>query len=141
MATLTSKIDAHDASIKSVIATSQNTITNAINGVKNDITEQGTTLKNVINTKGCVKSVQRIEDTIGANNTGGDVVRSYNISEVSVNKTVVLIDISAPEGGGHIAATHEFYGNKNLRVTLHHTNYNTVGGVQYVIMIQVIDFY
>ena len=59
MTSLGSKIDTHDASIKSTITTSQNTITNAINGVKNDITEQGTTLKNVINTKGCVKSVQR----------------------------------------------------------------------------------
>ena len=141
MATLTSKIDTHDASIKSTITTSQNTITNAINGVKNDITEQGTTLKNVINTKGCVKSVQRIEDTIGGQSSDGVLLRSYNISEVSVDKTVVLIDLSAPEGGGHIAATHEFNGNKNLRVTLHHTNYNTINGVQYVIMIQVIDFY
>ena len=91
--------------------------------------------------RGCVKSVQRIEDTTGTNTLGGDVVKSYNISEVSVDKTVVLIDISAPEGGGHIAATHEFYGNKNLRVTVHHTNYNTITGVQYAIMIQVIDFY
>ena len=91
--------------------------------------------------RGCVKSIQRIEDTTGTNTLGGDVVKSYNISEVSVDKTVVLIDISAPEGGGHIAATHEFYGNKNLRVTVHHTNYNTISGVQYVIMIQVIDFY
>ena len=89
--------------------------------------------------RGCVKSVQRIEDTISPGDSSA--VHSYNISEVSVNKTVVLIDISAPEGGGHIAAIHEFYGNKNLRVTLHHTNYNTIGGVQYVIMIQVIDFY
>ena len=89
--------------------------------------------------RGCVKSVQRIEDTISPNDSSA--VHSYNISEVSVNKTVVLIDISAPEGGGNIAATHKFNGNKNLILTFYHREYITVSGFNYVIMIQVIDFY
>ena len=92
MTSLGSKIDTHDASIKSTITTSQNTITNAINGVKNDITEQGTTLKNVINTKGCVKSVQRgyLESiTINAGEKG---TFGMPISDINPDKSIILIN-------------------------------------------------
>ena len=90
MTSLGSKIDAHDASIKSTITTSQNTITNAINGVKNDITEQGTTLKNVINTKGCVKSVQR--GTKSGFTLGPNGITRIDITNVNLDKSILLID-------------------------------------------------
>ena len=85
-------MDTHDASIKSTITTSQNTITNAINGVKNDITEQGTTLKNVINTKGCVKSVQRgYVESIGIN-AGEKGTFEIPISDINPDKSIILIN-------------------------------------------------
>ena len=72
MTTLTSKIDSHDASIKSVIATSNDT------------------LKNAINTKGCVKSIQRgtkFIDTIPIKSS-----ISINISPIDPNKSLLLFD-------------------------------------------------
>ena len=90
MASLGSKIDTHDASIKSTITTSQNTITNAINGVKNDITEQGTTMKNVINTKGFVKSVQR--GTKSGFSLGHNETTRIDITNVNPDKSILLLD-------------------------------------------------
>ena len=90
MTSLGSKIDAHDASIKSTITTTQNTITNAINGVKNDITEQGITLKNVINTKGCVKSVQRGTKSGFALNS--NEITRIDITNVNLDKSILLLD-------------------------------------------------
>ena len=92
MTSLGSKIDTHDASIKSTITTSQNTITNAINGVKNDITEQGTTLKNVINTKGCVKSVQRGYFNGIKMDTGEKGTFEIPISDINPDKSIILIN-------------------------------------------------
>ena len=59
MSSLSSKIDTHDKGIKSAISSSQDIITNAIIGVNNHITQQGTTLEDKMDAKGCVKSVQR----------------------------------------------------------------------------------
>lgn len=73
MATLTSKIDSHDASIKSVITSSNDT------------------LKNAINAKGCVKSIQRgtkIIDKLPIKST-----ISINISPIDPNKSLLLFDV------------------------------------------------
>ena len=90
MTSLGSKIDTHDASIKSVITESQNTITDAINGVKNDITQQETTMKNVINAKGCVKSVQR--GTKSGITINYDENARIDITNVNLNKSILLLD-------------------------------------------------
>ena len=90
MTSLTSKIDTHDKGIKSAISSSQNTTTNAINGVKNDITEQGTSLKNIINAKGCVKSVQR--GTKSGITINYDENARIDITNVNLNKSILLLD-------------------------------------------------
>ena len=73
MATLTSKIDTHDVSIKSTITTTQNTITNAINA------------------KGCVKSIQRGTKVISGIPIKSSV--SINISPIDPNKSLLLFDV------------------------------------------------
>ena len=75
MATLTSKIDTHDASIKSDITSSQNAITNAINA------------------KGCVKSVQFINQWITSTITdNGMYMIQANINQVDASKSIVLFN-------------------------------------------------
>ena len=98
MATLTSKIDSHDASIKSDITSSQNAITNAINGVKNDITQQETSLKNIINAKGCVKSVQRLSETVYTDNQSC----TKTIESVVVSKTIIIVNVGGHPYNGYI---------------------------------------
>ena len=72
ISTLTSKLSTHDNDIKSAISKSEDTIENAIIGINNHITQQGTTLKDKMDAKGCVKSVQRnyIALTTNAFNNG-----------------------------------------------------------------------
>ena len=77
MSSLSSKIDSHDASIKSVIATSNDT------------------LKNAINAKGCVKSIQRGTTFIDKLPFKSSI--SINISPIDPNKSLLLLDIY---GGG-----------------------------------------
>ena len=73
MSSLSSKIDSHDASIKSVIATSNDT------------------LKNAINAKGCVKSIQR--GTKFINILPFKSTTSINISPIDPNKSLLLLDV------------------------------------------------
>ena len=139
MATLTSKIDTHDASIKSVIATSQNTITNAINGVKNDITEQGTTLKNVINTKGCVKSVQ----VVNSGNINGFDTYSFNISAVNMKKTILLTDSISTTNFRSFEVIATLTSNTSISVQIGRAAYASSSGDSSagIVNIQVIEFY
>ena len=134
MAALTSKIDSHDASIKSALATSQDTITNAINGVKNDITEQGTTLKNVVNTKGCVKSVQR--GTKSAFTLSYDGTARIDITNVNLDKSILLLDYYMSGDGAPI------FNLLNNAIVITNSNKNPtntayVHGLSY----QVVEFY
>ena len=75
MTTLTSKIDTHDANIKSDITSFQNAITNAINA------------------KGCVKSVQFINQWITSTNTDNHMyIIQANINQVDASKSIVLFN-------------------------------------------------
>ena len=74
MTSLTSKIDSHDANIKSVIATSNDT------------------LKNAINAKGCVKSVQFINQWIKTTIDNGAYMIQANINQVDPSKSIVLFN-------------------------------------------------
>ena len=73
MTSLGSKIDTHDASIKSTITTTQNTITNAINA------------------KGCIKSIQRGTKVISGIPIKSSI--SINISPIDPNKSLLLFDV------------------------------------------------
>ena len=134
MTSLGSKIDTHDASIKSVIATSQNTITNAINGVKNDITKQGTTLKNVINTKGCVKSVQRGTKSVFALNP--NETTRIDITNVNPDKSILLLDWQISDTGGG-APIFNLLNNAIVITNTNPDNRGYVRGLSY----QVVEFY
>ena len=74
MTRLTSKIDTHDENIKSVIATSNDT------------------LKNAINAKGCVKSVQFINQWIKTTIDNGMYTIQANINQVDPSKSIVLFN-------------------------------------------------
>ena len=74
MSSLSSKIDTHDASIKSVIATSNDT------------------LKNAINAKRCVKSVQFINQWIKTTIDNGTYILQANINQVDPSKSIVLFN-------------------------------------------------
>ena len=139
MATLTSKIDSHDASIKSDITSSQNAITNAINGVKNDITEQGTTLKNVINTKGCVKSVQ----VVNSGNINGFDTYSFNISAVNMKKTILLTDSISTTNFRSFEVIATLTSNTSISVQIGNSRYSTESdnSSSGIVSIQVIEFY
>ena len=140
MTSLGSKIDTHDASIKSTITTSQNTITNAINGVKNDITEQGTTLKNVINTKGCVKSVQ----VVNSGNLNGIDTYSFNISAVNMKKTILLTDTISNKHFRSFEVIATLTSNTSISVQIGSIAYSSSysdSSVSGIVNIQVIEFY
>ena len=78
MSSLSTKMDTHDKGIKSAISSSQDTITNAIIGINNHITQQGTTLEDKMDAKGCVKSVQRDHITLTANAFNNGYIISIN---------------------------------------------------------------
>ena len=138
MATLTSKIDSHDASIKSIITTSRDTITNVINGVNNNVTQQGNTLKNVINTSGCVKNVQVIDFDI--KESGQTTVY---ISTVNVNKTILLIDTCSTEYGMSFVSTAKLTSNTSITITSCGSGYDRHynGPIHGIGIIQVVEFY
>ena len=134
MASIGSKIDTHDVSIKSAITTSQNTITNAINGVKNDITQQETTLKNVINTKGCVKSVQR--GTKRQIALGSNEITRIDITNVNLDKSILLIDSYMTGDGAPI------FNLLNNAIVITNSN-TTPGSIAYIhgVSYRVVEFY
>lgn len=139
MTSLTSKLDTHDASIKSIITTSRDTITNVINGVNNNVTQQGNTLKNAINTSGCLKSVQVI------NLVDVHVYEtSVNISAVNMNKTILLIDTCSTTKGMNFESTARLTSNTSIVITSHGSSYceHTLSGpFSGTVNIQVVEFY
>ena len=138
MTSLTSKLDTHDASIKSIITTSRDTITNVINGVNNNVTQQGNTLKNAINTSGCIKSIQVI--TIDIKKSGSTTVY---ISTVNVNKTILLIDTCSIAPGMSFESTAKLTSNTSITITSYGSSYdrNNGGPIHGTGIIQVVEFY
>ena len=138
MTSLTSKLDTHDASIKSIITTSRDTITNVINGVNNNVTQQGNTLKNAINTSGCVKSVQVIDFDI--KEPGPTTVY---ISTVNVNKTILLIDTCSIASGMSFESTAKLTSNTSITIRSYGTPYDKdqIGPIHGTGIIQVVEFY
>ena len=132
MTSLGSKIDTHDASIKSVITTSQNTITNAINGVKNDITEQGTTLEDKIDKKGCVKSIQQFGGSFLLKN----VATEKSCNAVNKDKTLVYVVSGSTTGVGCYA---KLLSSTRVMICAHDAT-STTDGYAYF-NIQLIEFY
>ena len=96
MSSLSTKIDTHDKGIKSTISSSQDTITNAIIGVNNHITQQGTTLEDKIDAKGCIKSIQRF----GGSFLLKDVATERTCNPVDTNKTLIYIVSGSTTGIG-----------------------------------------
>ena len=139
MTSLTSKLDTHDASIKSIITTSRDTITNVINGVNNNVTQQGNTLKNVINTSGCVKNVQ----VITLDHVDSHSPRSVNISAVNMNKTILLIDACSTTTGISFESTAKLTSNTSIAITSCGSSYDrTISGpISGTVIIQVVEFY
>ena len=139
MATLTSKIDTHDTSIKSDITSSRDIITNAINGVKNDITQQETSLKNIINAKGCVKSVQ----VVNSGNINGLDTYSFNISAVNMKKTILLTDSISTTNLRSFEVIATLTSNTSISVEIGNSRYSTESGNSSsgIVNIQVIEFY
>ena len=139
MTSLTSKLDTHDASIKSIITTSRDTITNVINGVNNNVTQQGNMLKNAINTSGCVKSVQVI--TLDYVNDYRS--RSVNISAVNMNKTILLIDTCSTTKGMSFESAARLTSNTSIVITTHGSSYDHTmsGPITGTVIIQVVEFY
>ena len=126
MATLTSKMDTHDKDIKSAISSSKDTITN------------------VINAKGCVKSIQRgtkVIDTLRNNKT-----TSINISPIDPNKSLLLFDVYP---AGPDSSLHNFkYLSSNLLQTSivirnECTEVDETGGYipKFAVSYQVVEFY
>ena len=95
MSSLSSKIDTHDKGIKSALATSQDTITNAIIGVNNHITTECTTLEDKIDTKGCVKSIQ-IDNFTFSNNFYSD----RTIKAVDPKKSIIITEFACNDTNG-----------------------------------------
>ena len=121
MASLGSKIDTHDASIKSDITSSQNTITNAINA------------------KGCVKSVQVVNS---GNITGFDTF-SFKISPVNMNKTILLTDTISSTHYRSFEAIAKLTSNTSISVQIGNSRYSTESdnSSSGIVSIQVIEFY
>ena len=100
MSSLSTKIDSHDKGIKSAITSSQNTITNAIIGINNHITQQGTTLEDKINAKGCIKSIQQFGGSFLLKN----VATEKSCNAVNKNKTLVYMVSGSTTGVGCYAS-------------------------------------
>ena len=131
MATLTSKIDTHDASIKSVIATSNDT------------------LKNAINAKGCVKSIQRGTTFIDKLPIKSSI--SINISPIDPNKSLLLFDVYlGGSGTGNSMNNYRFMTTDLLQASIVITNtsdkvYTPSSGdgniIGFALSYQVVEFY
>ena len=134
MASLGSKIDTHDEGIKSAISSSKDTITNAINA------------------KGCVKSVQFINQWINTTNDNGIFMIQANINQVDPSKSIVLFNgiiwnIKNPGDFGGNSLNH---GNNNFeldsiesRCVKFSCHFNTTSQESryYHVVFQLVEFY
>ena len=137
MTRLTSKIDTHDASIKSDITSSQNAITNAINA------------------KGCVKSVQFINQWITSTITdNGMYMIQANINQVDASKSIVLFNginwyAKNPGDFGVNSLTHENNNNFELdsiesrcvKFSYHYSAGSVPIPKSYHVVFQLVEFY
>ena len=98
ISTLTSKLSTHDEDIKSAISKSEDTIENAIISVNNHTTQQGTEIKEKIDARGCVKSIQHLSTTVYSSNEYKDM----DISIVDPKKTIVLVTAGGNPEPGYI---------------------------------------
>ena len=131
MSSLSSKIDSHDASIKSVIATSNDT------------------LKNAINAKGCVKSIQRGTTFIDKLPIKSSI--SINISPIDPNKSLLLFDVYlGGSGTGNSMNNYRFMTTDLLQASIVITNtsdkvYTPSSGdgniIGFALSYQVVEFY
>ena len=126
MTSLTSKIDSHDASIKSVIATSNDT------------------LKNAINAKGCVKSIQRGTKVIDKIPIKSSI--SINISPIDPNKSLLLFDVY-PAGPNSTSDNFKYLTADLLQTSIvirnECTKVDEIGGYipEFAASYQVVEFY
>ncbi len=133
MASLSSKIDTHDKGIKSAISSSQDIITNAIIGVNNHITQQGTTLEDKMTAKGCVKSIQRFGGSFPLNG----LTHEYACNAINRDKTFVYVVFSSnPVGFG---CTVQLLSNTKFFISADGATSTTKG--QLFFQIQLIEFY
>ena len=126
MTSLSTKIDSHDASIKSVIATSNDT------------------LKNAINAKGCVKSIQRGTTFIDKLPIKSSI--SINISPIDPNKSLLLFDVYL--GGADSSFYYYKYMTTNLLQTSIVIRNECINGSEidgniprFALSYQVVEFY
>ena len=133
MASLTSKIDTHDKGIKSAISSSQDIITNAIIGVNNYITQQGTTLEDKMDAKGCVKSIQRF----GGSFPLMKITNEYTHNPINEDKTFIyVVFASNPAGFG---CSVQLLPNNKFFICADGATSTTEG--QLFFQIQLIEFY
>ena len=126
MVTLTSKMDTHDKDIKSAISSSKDTITN------------------VINAKGCVKSIQRGTKVIGT--IQNKRTTSINISPIDPNKSLLLFDVY-PAGPNSTLENFKYLTADLLQTSIvirnECTKVDEIGGYipEFAASYQVVEFY
>ena len=130
MATLSTKIDTHDENIKSVITTSNDT------------------LKNAINAKGCVKSIQRGTKVIDRLLIKSSI--SINISPIDPNKSLLFDVYLGGSGTGTIMNNYRYMTTNLLQASIVITNTSTreysqtMGSgdiTEFALSYQVVEFY
>lgn len=140
ISTLTSKLSTHDKDIKSAISKSEDTIENAIIGVDNHITQQGTEIKEKIGARGCVKSVQHLSTTVYSSEESKDM----DISDVDPKKTIVLVTAGGYPQDGYIPCPYGWVISSNkIRVGASCIAQSSGISPAYkcILKIQIIEFY
>ena len=95
-------------------------------------------MKNVIDTRGCVKNVQVIDFDI--KESGPTTVY---ISAVNVNKTILLIDTCSTEHGMSFGSTAKLTSNTSITIRSYGSAYDRdySGPIHGIGIIQVVEFY
>ena len=96
-------------------------------------------MKNVINTKGCVKSVQ----VVNSGNIKGFDTFSFNISAVNMKKTILLTDSIYTTNFRSFEVIATLTSNTSISVQIGRTAYSASTGDSSagIVNIQVIEFY
>lgn len=137
---MTTKINTHDKEIKLAISKSEDNIENAIIGINNHITEQGSTIEEKIDGNGCVKSVQHLSTTVYSSNESRDLA----ITTVNPNKTIVLVTAGGFPETGYIPCPYG-YATSSTNIHVGASYIARSSGVtpsyECALQIQVIEFY
>ena len=128
MSSLGSKIDTHDASIKSVITASQNTITDAINDVNNHVTHE-------LSQHGVIKSIQTRSSILSATN---GYTTTFQINAVDTNKTLLLVDSNSGAGSASFTSSTEIVVS---HCKMAGTNGSKVDPYSISVDVQIVEFY